>query len=65
VLAKIADVAEMAGLQVGACRAEVRQGCLAENLGGNVLDRAIRDFMDEADVPVLTLRNPGDDPRAL
>src|SRR5688572_11281398 len=51
----------MAGLQVGACRAEVRQGRLAENIGGDVLDRAIRDLMDEADIPVFTRRDPGDD----
>jgi len=44
VLAKIADVIEMAGLQVGVRGADVGQGRLAENLGGDVLDRAIRDF---------------------
>src|SRR6187399_2875053 len=51
----------MAGLQVGACRADVGQGRFAENLGGDVLDRAICDFVDEADIPVLTRRDPGDD----
>jgi len=42
VLAKIADVIEMAGLQIAARRADLRQGRLAEDLGGDVLDRAIR-----------------------
>src|SRR5438045_5613999 len=51
----------MAGLQVGACRADVGQGRFAENLGGDVLDRAIRDLMDEADIAVFTRRDPGDD----
>ena len=60
-LAKIADVVELAGLQVGLRRAEVGQGSLAENLGGDVLDRAIRDLMDEADIAVLTRHDPGDD----
>jgi hypothetical protein len=54
VLAKIADVVEMAGLQICVRDAEVGQDRLAENLGGDVLDRAIRDFMDEADIPVFT-----------
>ncbi|MBR1278348.1 hypothetical protein JQ624_27100 [Bradyrhizobium sp. AUGA SZCCT0283] len=58
-LAKIADVVEMAGLQIGGGRAEVGQGSLAEDLGGDILDRAIRDFMDEADIPVFTRRDPG------
>ena len=60
-LAKIADVIEMAGLQIAARRADLRQGRLAEDLGGDVLDRAIRDFMDEADIAVFTRRDPGDD----
>ncbi|MCK1516839.1 hypothetical protein IVB22_30900 [Bradyrhizobium sp. 190] len=58
-LAKITDVIEMVGLQVGARRADVGQGRLAENLGCDILDRAIRDFMDEADIPVFTRRDPG------
>ena len=53
-LAEIADVIELAGLQVGTCRAEVGQGRLAQNVGRDVLDRAICDFMDETDIPVLT-----------
>ncbi len=61
VLAKIANVIEMAGLQIGARRADLGQSRLAENLGGDILDRAICDFVDEADIPVLTRRHPGDD----
>ena len=61
VLAQIADVIEMAGLQVGPRRTDLGQGRLAEDLGGDVLDRAVRDFMDEADIPVFTRRNPGGD----
>jgi hypothetical protein len=40
VLAKIADVIEMAGLRVGVRGADVGQGRLVENPGGDVLDRA-------------------------
>ncbi|KRQ95338.1 hypothetical protein CQ10_32840 [Bradyrhizobium valentinum] len=50
----------MVGLQVGARRADLRQGRLAENLGGDILDRATCDFVDEADIPVFTRRDPGD-----
>ena len=45
-LAEIADVIELAGLQVGTCRAEVGQGRLAQNIRRDVLDRAVCDFMD-------------------
>jgi len=54
VFAQVANVIEMAGLQVGARRTDVGQGRFAEDLGGDVLDRAIRDLMDEADIPVFT-----------
>jgi hypothetical protein len=60
-LAKIANVIEMTGLQTRSGRADLRQGGLAENLGGDVLNRAICDFVDEADIAVLTRRDPGDD----
>ena len=53
-LAQVANVIGMAGLQVGTGRAEVGQGRLAEDLGGDILDRAIRDLMDETDIPVFT-----------
>ena len=64
-LAKIADVIELVGLQVGIRRADIGQGRLAENLGGDVLDRAIGDFVDEADIPVFTRRDPRDDTSRL
>ena len=60
-LAQVAEMIEMAGLQISAGRSDVGQGRLGENLGGDVLDRAIRDFMNEADIPVLTRRDPGND----
>src|SRR6188472_3595730 len=61
VLAKIADVIEMAGLQIGARRADLGQGRLGENLGSDILDGAVHDFMDEADIAVFTRRDPRDD----
>src|SRR5918999_1161436 len=51
----------MAGLQIGARRADVGKGRLAQNIGRDVLDRAIRDFVDEADILILARRHPGDD----
>src|SRR5512138_899599 len=56
----LAEAVEMLGLQVRPRRADLGQGCLAENLGGDVLDRAVGDFMDEADVSVLPRCDPGD-----
>ena len=44
----------MAGLKIGTGRSDVGQGRLAENLGSDILDRAIGDSMNEADIPVLT-----------
>jgi hypothetical protein len=61
VFAQVADVIELAGLQIGARRADLGQGRLAENIGGDILDRAICDFMDETDIPVFTRRDAGDD----
>src|SRR5436190_3166486 len=61
VLAQIAKVIEMAGLQTGACRADVGKGSLAENIGGDILDGGIGDLMDETDVLVLARRYPRDD----
>ena len=60
-LAEIADVVETAGLQIGTGRPDLGQGRLAENLRSDVLDRAVRDFMDKADVPVFARGDPGDD----
>ena len=59
--AKIPRVIEMAGLQIGIRRANVQHRGLAQNVGGDILDRRIRDFMDEADILVLAGHDPGDD----
>jgi hypothetical protein len=45
VFAQVANVIEMAGLQVGARRTDVGQGRFAEDLGGDVLDRAAISWM--------------------
>jgi hypothetical protein len=50
VLAQVADVIELAGLQIGTGRADLGQRRLGENFGDDVLDRAISDFVDEADI---------------
>ena len=46
-LAKIAHVIEMAGLQIGIRRADIRHCGLAQDIGGDIFDRRIRDFMDK------------------
>ena len=51
----------MLGLQVRTRRADFGQGRLTENLGSDVPDRTAGDFMDEADIPILPRRDPGDD----
>lgn len=60
-LARIADVIEVAGLQVGAGHGDLGQGGLAEDIGGDVLDRCVHDFVNEADIPVFARRDSGDD----
>src|SRR5665213_3645086 len=60
-LAKIAGVIEMAGLQIGVSRLDFGNGGLCQNLGSDVLSRAIGYLMDEADVPVLAGHDAGDD----
>src|SRR5882724_3003320 len=57
-LAQLADMIELVGLQIGAGRVDVGQGCFAQDIGGDVLDRAIRDFMNKADIPVFARRDP-------
>jgi hypothetical protein len=61
VFAQIAGVIEAAGLQIGAGRPDFGKGCLGQDLGGNVVDRAIGDFMDEADVLVFAGHDTRDD----
>jgi hypothetical protein len=50
VFAHIAGVIEAAGLQIRAGRPDFWKRCFGEDLSGNVVDRTIGDFMDEADV---------------
>jgi hypothetical protein len=61
VLSKIAQVIEMAGLQVGSRRADIRHRSLDHDVGGDIFDRRIRDFMDEADILLFAGSDPGDD----
>lgn len=44
---------EVARLQLGARDRDIGNSGLRQNLGGNVLDRRISDFVDEADILVL------------
>ena len=60
-LAKITQAIEMVGLQIGVCRVDIRHRRLDQNIGGDIFDGRIRDFMDEADIPVFAGRDPGDD----
>jgi hypothetical protein len=50
VLAEIAGMIEAAGLQIGSGDRDFGNCCLRQNLGGNIVDRSIGDFMNEADV---------------
>src|SRR5687768_17186466 len=58
---QVALVVELVGLQIDACRGNIGKRGFVQNVGGDVLDGGIDDFMDEADVPVFTRRNPRDD----
>src|SRR5882757_2666056 len=60
-LAQIVDMIELVRLQIGARGVDVGQGRFAQYAGGDVLDREIRDFMNEADVLVFAGRDPRDD----
>jgi hypothetical protein len=55
---QVAPVIELTGLQIGACGADVGKGGLVQDIGGDILDRRIGDFMDETDVFVFARRNP-------
>ena len=44
---------ETAGLQVGACHRDFGKGGLRQNLGGDVIDRGLGDFVYKADVLVF------------
>jgi hypothetical protein len=60
-LAQVAEMVELVGLQIGARGVDVGQGRLAQYVGSDVLDRAIRDFMNEADISIFAGRDPRDD----
>jgi hypothetical protein len=60
-LAPIAGVIETAGLQIGPGDRDFGNCRLRQNLGGNIVDRSIGDFMNEADVLVFAGYDAGDD----
>src|SRR5713226_2329879 len=60
-LAEIAAMIETAGLQIGARDRYFGNGGLRQNLGGNIVDRGVDDFMNEADVLVFAGGNARDD----
>jgi hypothetical protein len=53
-LAQVADVIELGGLQVGARHGNFRDGRLGQDVLRDILDRLVDDFMDEADIPLFT-----------
>jgi hypothetical protein len=60
-LRQIARMIEMPGLQLGAGDRDFGKGGFRENLFRDVVDRSIRDFMNEADVLVLAGNHARDD----
>ena len=60
-LAKIAGMIEMAGLQIGARYGNFWKGGLVENLVGNIVDRMIGDLVNEADILVFAGGDARDD----
>src|ERR1700682_6308900 len=60
-LAEIAGMIETVSLQIGPGDRDFGKCCLRQNLGGNIVDRSIGDFMNEADVLVLAGRDTRDD----
>src|SRR5689334_4382723 len=52
---------EACGLQSDFLRLDFGKRSLGKNIRGDVLDRRVGNFMNEADVPVLAGRNSGDD----
>jgi hypothetical protein len=48
VLAKVAQVVEAAGLQVGVFGLDLRESRLGQDVGGDVLYQGTGDFVDEA-----------------
>src|ERR1700754_4430729 len=53
VFAQITGVIEATRLQIGPGRPDFGKRCLVQNVGGNVVDGATADLMDEADILVF------------
>jgi hypothetical protein len=47
--AQIADMIEPGVLQIGIASGDVGEGGLRQDILGDIVDRAVRDFMNEAD----------------
>ena len=60
VLAQIVGVIEAVGLRVGVVDGDFGEGGLGQNLLGDVLDRAVQDFVNEADIAVFARGDPRD-----
>src|ERR1700694_50203 len=60
-LPEIAAMIETAGLQIGVRDRDFGNGGLRQNLGGDIADRSVGDFMNEADVLVFAGGNARDD----
>jgi len=52
-LAQVADVIETVGLEHGGIGCDLGKGGLGQNILGDVVDRAVNDLMNEADVAIL------------
>jgi hypothetical protein len=50
---KIAGMIEMAGLQIDAGGLDIGNGGLGQDFGGDIIDRGVGDFMNEADIFVF------------
>src|ERR1700682_6634559 len=60
-LCKIPAMIETGGLQIGPGDPDFGSGGLRQNLGRDIVDRRVRDFMNEADVLVFAGGNARDD----
>jgi hypothetical protein len=61
VLAQVAGMVEAGVLHIDAGGFDLGEGGLRQDLLGDVVDRAVHDFVDEADVLVYAGRDAGDD----
>src|SRR6202165_5095907 len=60
-LPEIAAMIETAGLQIGASNGDFGKVGLRQNLSGDIVDRSVGDFINEADVLVFAGGNARDD----